>query len=304
MGNSAIIMRRKTRQPGGGWAQVPAISGDAMRHGLREAIAYAYLDAAGMLDTAKLTEAALRLLFAGGMVTGRGDASVTNMDVYNEMVELMPSLALLGGCAGNRVIPGRLIVEDAVLVCAESKAGMPAWILENAGPLDSCRSHVELVQRVRMDPTLDPGKRNLLSDGAQGDVKGRLASSASASATDDALMRDDSKSSMMPRTFECVAQGSLFSWSVTAQCWSDLDVDTFMTMVAAFLSHARVGGKRGTGHGLLRPVMAQAVLLNRPSERMQEIDATGLATKAGTMFREHVKSRAERVKKFLNEVES
>lgn len=304
MGNHAIAMRRKVRLPGGGWANVPAVSADSMRHGLREAIAYAYLDAAGLLGDAKLTEAALRLLFAGGMVTGRGDASSIRLDHYHEMVELMPSLALLGGCAGNRVIPGRLIVDDAVLVCAESLALVPEWILESAGEVDTCRAHVEIAQRVRMDPTLDPGKRNLLTAAAAGDVAGRLRSSEEAGATDNAIMRDDAKSSMMPRTFECVAAGSLFSWSVTAQCWTDLDADTLVTMVAAFLSSARVGGKRGTGHGLLRPLKAQGVIVSRPSERMHPLDTAALATKAGETFRAHVASRKDRVKKFLSEVDA
>lgn len=303
-GNHAIVMRRKVRLPDGAWAHVPVVTGDTMRHGLREAIAYAYLDAAGLLGDTKLTEAALRLLFAGGMVTGRGDASSIRLDHYHEMIELMPSLALLGGCAGNRVIPGRLTVDDAVLVCSESRALVPEWIVASAGHVDTCRAHVEISQRVRMDPTLDPGKRNLLTAAASGAVAGRLRSSEAASETDDALMRDSAKSSMMPRTFECISAGSVFSWGVTAQCWSELDVDTFMTMVAAFLANARVGGKRGTGHGLLRAVKAQGVIVSRPSERMHPLDTTALATKAGETFRAHVAARKDRVRTFLETVDA
>ncbi len=43
-GNEAVIMRRKIRQKDG-WAKVPIVTGDTMRHGMREAAAYVLLDA-------------------------------------------------------------------------------------------------------------------------------------------------------------------------------------------------------------------------------------------------------------------
>lgn len=303
-GNVSTILRRKTRQPDGGWAMVPCISGDSMRHQLREAVAYAYLDAAGMLDVGHLTEAALRLLFSGGMVTGRGDASTIKLDVYRELVELIPSLGLLGGCANNRVIPGRLTVDDAVLVCRETEHIVPDWIKTSIPQLDSCRAHVELEQRVRMDPTLDPAKRNLLSAGEQQKTANRLTASEAAHDTDDAVGRQTDKSSMMPRQFERVASGSYFFWTVEATCLSDLDVDTFHTMVATFLANARVGGKRATGHGLMRAVRAMGITVNRPADRMHSVSSTELAPKMGELFRSHVKERSERVKKILAEVDA
>ena len=303
-GNSAVVMRRKVRMQTGEWAHVPVVTGDTMRHGLREAAAYAFLDAAGMLDKGSLSEAALRLLFAGGMVTGRGDASVVKLDAYREMVELMPSLGLLGGCASNRVIPGRLIVDDATLICEETRGRVPGWMIEPAGAVDTCRAHVELVQRVRMDPTLDPAKRNLLAYGAGVDAHDRLLASESAHAADDAMERKDSKSSMMPRTFERVVAGSMFMWSVEATTYSDLDVDTFNAMVASFLRNARVGGKRGTGHGLLRAVEARGVHVARPQDRTDTIRGAELAPKIGELFRAHVSARKDRIAKMLAEVDA
>lgn len=308
IGNESILMRRKVRQPAGGWAEVPAVSGDAMRHGLREAYAYAQLDAAGMLESPALSEAALRLLFAGGMVTGRGDAGAINLDRYRELCELVPGMALLGGCTDNRVIPGRLICEDATLICAETERFVPAWALtaarKYAGELDTCRAHVEEAQRVRMDPTLVPHKRLLLATDAQVSVNKRLAASESAHTTDDAIERSDAKSSMMPRRFERVAQGSLFYWACEATCMSDLDVDTFHVAATAFLANARVGGKRGTGHGLLRPIAGQCVAVARPAESLHEVDARALAPKVGELFRAHVAARKERIREFFVNVNS
>lgn len=304
-GNQAIAFRRKVRLADGSWAHHGVVTGDTGRHGLREAAAYAQLDAADLLNEQALSEAALRLLFSGGMVTGRGDASSVRLDEYTAMCDVMPSLGILGGCVSNRVVPGRLVVEDMVLVCTESLEILPAWIVEHvksAGTIDSSRAHMELEQRVRMDPTLDPGKRNLLSAGAASDVQAKLLQSEAAHEDDIATARDATKSTMMPRTFERIAAGSLFSWAVEATCYSDLEVDTFTTMVAAFLANARVGGKKGTGHGLMRPVKAQGVALGRLAERLHPMDTTQLAAKTGTLFREHVGARKEAFRSFLQNV--
>lgn len=273
---------------------------------MREASAYAFLDAAGLLDSGNLSESALRLLFSGGMVGGRGDGGTLNLDQYRQLCELCPPLALFGGCASNRVIPGRLFVEDAVLVCSETERFLPEWSRAELGTteISSQRAHVEETQRVRMDPMLDPGKRKLLSSGAQADAAKRLESSEAAHVTDDAIAREETKSSMMPRTFERVVQGSLFSWAVSAHTYSDLDVDTLMVALGAFLSRPVVGGKRGTGHGELRVVAARDISVTRPQDRADVIDVTALGGRVGSIFRAHVAERKERIKTFLGEVEA
>ena len=303
-GNHAVIARRKLRLPSGEWAHVPAVSGDSMRHGLREAAAYAFLDAAGMLDAGALTEAALRLLFSGGMVTGRGDGASVRLDDYRVMVDLVPPLALLGGCASNRVIPGRMVVEDALLVCDESRHVVPAWMVERAGTVSGARSHIEVHQRVRMDPTMDPGKRRLLGETETLQLDARDRRSEQAHEADDALARADAKSTMMPRTHEAIAAGSLLSWRVQATCMSDLDVDTFHAMVGAFLGQARVGGKRGTGFGALKAVAANEVSVYRPAAQMQAVDVAALGPRIGELFRAHVRERAEKARDFLRTVDS
>jgi hypothetical protein len=306
IGNQAIVARRKVRVPGGGWAHVPVVSADAMRHGMREAAAYAFLDAAGLLGRG-LSEAALRLLFAGGQVTGSSGGAVKLSD-YREMCELVPPLAIFGGCAQNRVIPGRLWVDDAALICDEQQHLLPPHVLEYArqqhgAELESCRAHVEEVMRVRMDPTLDPGKCMLLTEGDREQAQARLLASETASERDDARAKDDAKSTMLPRSFERVVQGSLFYWAVVANCYSELDEDTFNVACAAFLADARVGGKRGTGHGLLRPVAAWNVRLARPAERVDMLASDQLSTtRVGELFRQHVRDRADKIASFLQSV--
>jgi len=304
VGNTSIFMRRKVRQPDGSFARVPYVTGDTMRHGLREAGAYAFLDAAGLLAESGLGEAALRLLFAGGMVTGRGDAGVVNMDKYRELCTLCPPLKLLGGCCDNRSIPGQLTVDEASLICEEQQAHLPERVREwlNGQQISGCREHMEVAQRVRMDPLLNPGKRELLLPAAQIEVGRRLGSSEKAHAEDDAIARDEAKSTMLPRTFERVVEGSLFWWRVTCHCHSELDVDTFMVMVGAFLSNCQVGGKRATGHGRLKCVKAWDMVVPRPMDAGTEVDTKALGTGVGSLFRKHVSDHKDQVRQWLQSI--
>ena len=323
LGNHQMLMRRKIRQRDGRFADVPYITGDTMRHGLREAAAYATLDAAGMLGTANLSAGALNLLFAGGAISGASGPSVS-ITAYREMVDVFPPLALLGGCAGNRCIPGRVNVGHADLICAEAAHLMPAWVVEAAGGhvcelngeccvraegLASQRAHVEVHQRVRMDPMLNPGKRRFLTDEARTAAEGRLLESEAASASGDALAIEESKSSMLPRTFEGIAAGSLFFWQITVTTHSDLDVDTFHTMLGAFLTNCRVGGKRSVGFGELRPVAGgtRGFDWTRPADAAEGLNPYDLPSatadeRVGGLFRRHMRERAERLRAFLDGV--
>lgn len=306
IGNHAVHMRRKERMPDGSFADVPIITGDTMRHGLRESAAYAMLDVAGMLDDTKLSAPALRLLFNGGMMSGRGDAGTINLDEYRELAELVPTLSLLGGCASSRVIPGRLVVEDAVLLCQETRRKAPPWAdahLEGQA-FGAARGYLEEVQRVRMDALLDPAKRLLLSAAAQVAENAKLLRGEKAHTDDDAIERDDAKSPMMPRTYERVVSGSLFLWSIQADTYSDLDDDTLLTALGVFLSRMRVGGKKGTGHGELRPIAARDISLRRISDGSETVDCTALAGRVGDVFKAHVRERADRIREFLSKVDA
>lgn len=317
IGNEGILMRESIRQKGGGFVDVPIITGDTMRHGLREAAAYAYLDAAGMLDSPALSEAALRLLFAGGMVTGKGDAGTISLDLYRELTELVPSLRLFGGCTNSRVIPGQLSVDNALLISTESahsigricgtgEDGAPwvfQWATAQGEPIEAARSHVAEEQRVRMDPTLIPEKRLLLSPDAQVSLNARLTAGEKAHDASDALSADREKSTMMPRRSEVVKRGALFFWGFEANCYTALDMDTLHVAAAAYLANMRVGGKRATGHGLMRPVAWMGVTmpeLSRPADAL----ASTFGPKVGAIFRDHVASRADRIREILKTVDA
>src|SRR5690606_2748007 len=150
----------------------------------------------------------------------------------------IPPLALLGGCAQNRSIPGRMQVDDAVLICEETRSHWPDWVteyVENSGvAIETCRAHVEEVQRGRMDPGRSPEKRALLTHQAEQGLLERIGANETASDTGDVVAQRETKSTMMPRRMETIVAGSLFYWGLSAVCVSELDVDTLHTMLAAF----------------------------------------------------------------------
>ncbi len=307
-GNTAILNTRKIRQTDGSFARVPEISGDAMRHGLREASAYAMLHGIGLTEKPQLSEAALRLLFAGGMVTGKGDAGSVRLGEYRKLVEMVPQLALLGGCAENRTIPGCLNVDPATLICAESVRFLPTWMLANdlvAGAVEGTyRESIEEVQRVRMDPSLFPSKRALLDAGESDRIERRLEASERASRDGNDAAKDAAKSSMMPRRYERLAQGALFSWRVTVNVFSPLELDTFYTMFCAFAGNMVVGGGRATGHGAMRVVEARRTILAAPSD-VPSAESVGLATlqsNVGAAYLAHVRERAPQIIEYLRTV--
>lgn len=308
IGNEAIVMRESVRQPDGTFAEVPIVTGDTMRHGLREVGAYAYLDAAGKLDDPQLTEGALRLLFNGGMMTGKGSAGAINLDTYRRMSVLLPLLPLLGGCSDNRIVPGNVEVSRALIICDEtlSKIALQSpWITDALKALGetvgAAAMHVDEEQRVRMDPTLVPAKRLLMSNDAQVHTNKRLAASEKAHVEDDAIETRDSKSSMMPRRFEVVKTGTLFHWSVTARVYSPLERDTFNMMVGLFLANCRVGGKRGSGHGSIRARRAVNVNIRPFAPETSAIVPIGDVS-IGKMFREHVQQHAKEIGELLKTV--
>jgi hypothetical protein len=315
IGNHQILMREKVRTPAG-FREIPFITADTMRHGLREAAAYAFLDAAGLLDEGNLTEAALRLLFNGGMITGKGgDSSSVNLDVFREMCELMPHLSLLGGCARNRSIESKVAVEHAMLLCDESRHlvlpdSWQAQAIEQV-ELHSFRAHIQEHTRTRGDSLLSPSKRKLLSDGEQARIAGKLVAHEKASEGEDAGGREENKSTMMPRSYEALVRGSLFLWEVSAKVQGDVERDAFFTMVLAFLSQGfKVGGKKAVGCGSIRVARmaegpaARIVPLRRPMAQVEAMDTKALAPKVSESFRQHVSDRRDRIREMLRKVDA
>lgn len=307
IGNMQIANRAKVCLPNGRSELVPIISGNSIRHGLREAGTDALRDAAGLRGG--LTEAALQVLYNGGTMRGTAKDSIS-IEESRELEELVPHLALLGGCVGNRIVEGKTESGYGWLICRETVHILPQWvadwITEQGVQISSAREHVEVVQNVRFDPTLSPKHRQLLSPEALASVEQRLLVSDTASARGDAKLKRKAKSSMMPFSFETIIAGSLFYWRFVARTDTDIERDALFVSLAAFFAHGKVGGKRGTGHGGIEPVFVRGhEAIVSAQTRGDELAIAGKQTHAAwERFKAHVGERVDRIERWLREVEA
>lgn len=305
IGNSQVVMRSKVRLPSGRFTRAPIVTGDTMRHGLREAGTKELLRICELRGG--LSESALRLLFNGGMVRG-AQKDVVSIDEARELEDLVPHLGLLGGCVGNRIVPGKIESGYAWLIADETRHLLPTWVgewLDEQGSVTaSAREHIEEVQRVRMDALLNPHHRQMLAPNAAAEVEQRLLASDTASQRDDAVEKKAAKSTMMPFSFETVVAGSLLYWRLVAITDTAIERDALSVMIAAFFAYAKVGGKKGTGHGLIRPLHVRGherIVADRPSGG--ELALHGEQTHAAIeRYRAHVADRRSRIDGWLSKV--
>lgn len=298
-GNVGIHARAKVRHKGR-WVMVPMVSANSARNRIRAAASHAMMEAVGM--DSGFSESAMRLLFNGGALAGRGSSGAVSLDEYRMMTDLCPPLALLGGCVGNRIVPGRLSAGELLVMCSEARAYFPEWSqewLEEHDGWSPAREFLVSTQRVRFDPSLDPSKRLMLSEAEQVRVNDRLAASERAAEKDDAIERADTKSQLMPFTFEAIPRGSHLWWNVSGLVLNELEEDTLSTIVGLFLADAHVGGKINSGHGLVQPVAGRNMEITPAADTSR---VTALGKMVGERFRDHVQSRKDALREWLGKV--
>lgn len=180
---------------------------------------------------------------------------------------------------------------------------MLEWLRSQERQAAPGRAHIEMVQRVRMDPTLSPAKRLLLASGDAARVEQRLLASEAASEREDHAGKDREKSAMMPFSYETIASGSLFSWRVDCVTHTDVERDALAVMIATFATRMRVGGKKGTGHGLLEVVHAFGAHRQRTQDApLADDDFAAPTSGALERFVERAKAGAQDLRKWLDEV--
>jgi len=299
IGNHATFMRASVRLPGGEIVDVPEGSGNAVRNRFRRSVALCALEAAGILDDPKLERGALKLLFNGGMMTGKGDASVINIDRWRELVTLYPFLGILGGCIDNRTQQGQLNVDALKLICEENMPSLypwtRQWLQENNEGVCESSLLLEKVQRVHMDPELAPENLKLLSEGERIAANNKLLAQANAHDSGNSIEASRVKSDMMPHTFERLIRGSLFQLSFLLRSYSDLERDAFEYGYACLLNNFRFGGKQASEHGELE-FLAGARMHFRPSTGDLDV---GERAGVGELFRSHIAQHKDQLIQWL-----
>lgn len=310
IGNMQVIVRKKVRLPDGSFAKIPVVSGASMRQHMRRRSANLLLQYSGMGAKPDLTESALRLLFNGGMLSGRSDASVVKIDRWRKLMTTIPQLAMLGGCVDNSMLPGNIRTHDVRLICNESWALLPEWVREEVlktGTPSSARAHIDEETEYKRDPKTDPRTRTMLSDDALARVESLYSENETARAANDAAGMAKTKTEQMPHSNEALCAGSLLHWHVSGDVYDELEEATFYALVIAAVIHARtrgVGGKARGGSGILqlracrRAEMEAGTLKENPMEVFQ------LPEEAVVALQQHVSENASGTQAMLREVDA
>lgn len=121
-GNTQVLRRQETLLPDGTIDSVPYISGNSIRHMLRNAGTLFALEAMGVKPES-MSKAVVDLLFSGGSLGGKNSM---NLKKSKEIEAMFPVLGLLGYSAGNQISSGRVEVHNLHLRCAQNAFRAPA----------------------------------------------------------------------------------------------------------------------------------------------------------------------------------
>lgn len=129
-GNSQVLRRQDIIDASGNRVRVPFISGNSIKHGIRDgAVRYA-LDVMGVED-GTLTKAVVDVLFSGGHLSK--SSSSVSLDRARRLARLFPALSLCGYSAGNEMIGSKLRCSHLHLACEENRWRAPAaFVAETA----------------------------------------------------------------------------------------------------------------------------------------------------------------------------
>lgn len=126
-GNTAKLRTQQIVLPNGTRTAVPFISGNSVRHAIRDALAWRL---ARLLDIPadSLPKSQVDLLWSGGAVTKTG--SQVDLQLARDLAAV-PELGLLGYSAQSDIVPGCLWADNLNLVCAENAWRLPPHLRDH-----------------------------------------------------------------------------------------------------------------------------------------------------------------------------
>jgi len=127
-GNTALVRMQDSVGPDGERRRTPFVSGNSIRHAIRDALAWITVDTLQVPDNG-LPKAIVDLLWSGGALTETG--AQTDLRAMAERHTLLPSLPLLGYSLGSDIVRGSLRVSNAHLACRENEWRIPATVMRD-----------------------------------------------------------------------------------------------------------------------------------------------------------------------------
>ena len=250
-GNTQVLRRQEVLQPDGTIETVPFISGNSIRHMLRNAGVLFALEAMGV-EAESLTKGMVDLLFSGGSLGGKNSFSLAKA---KRVEQLFPVLSLLGYSAGNRIEAGRVEVWNLQLVCQQNQFRAPETVTQ---------------QRLQLDGNALVGSQfGTRHDAARIAQAARyLALPAAAAVAEEASApkgktkapaAEKSETTQMIYDYEVILPGAEFFGGIVYRGLRDAELNALVSALSYACDGAehggylyRVGAKSGTGLGRMR----------------------------------------------------
>lgn len=247
-GNTQLLRTQDVLLEDGRLARVPFVSGNSLKHRIREAGARYALEAMGVAD-GTLAKPVVDLLFSGGALTKSGAA--VDLSRARALGELFPLLSLCGYSAGNAMVPGKLRVDNLHLVCAENSWRLPEAM--RALPVATRPAGAMRGEEfgTRHEPSRVPHVARLLSGSETKRLEGQAAMAL------EAPHSEKGDSLQMIYDWQVIKPGSRFWGAIHVEGATDMELAALRSALSTACDGDasdggvifRVGAKSSIGHG-------------------------------------------------------
>jgi len=191
------------------------------------------------------------LLFSGGSLGGAQSVDIDQARMYRRNV---PLLSVFGGGVGNQILTGKIKVGAMYPLVAECQRVLPEYLRDPNAP--SWRQWTFEKSFTRMDDAKNENLRKYLVDPKENHPA--LPEAQTLAITDggeptrpkEKKKKEDSPQQMR-YTVEMLAAGSVLYQRIDLCDMTDLELGAFVSALVEFSKHPYIGGKSGTGHGLV-----------------------------------------------------
>lgn len=289
-GTTTKLRREKFVQLDGSVEEVPIISGNGIRGRLRDlgmahccrALGYGVNETTG--EVSGLSLPAFYFLFSGGSLSASEGGKSLDLAYARKLRELIPLVGVFGGAIGNQILPGKLIVDKAYPICAETSHLLPEAYRSEI----SVFGFVQEEMYTRKDDEKNEHLRPLLS----GDTQQALLSGVSSQAMTEAGPQQ------MMYYVESFAAGTQFYWRVLLTDTTDVEFEAFLTCLAEFSKVPYLGGRSAAGLGHVAMTLAQWRRID------SRITPTGevIDVPLGAKYHQHLAKHAAGIRSLLAEM--
>lgn len=226
--------------------EVFVYSGNAFRGQLRDLAAIYMTEKLGGLQ---YNPAVFYLLFSGGSLGGEQSVDIDQARLYRRNV---PMLSVFGGGVGNQILTGKVKIGAMYPLVAECQRILPGYLRDPNAP--SWRQWTFEKSFTRMDDAKNENLRKYLHDPAENCLalpEAQPTLAITDGSEPEKKKKKEDPPQQMRYTVEMLAAGAVLYQRIDLCDLSDLELGAFVSALVEFSKRPYIGGKSGTGHGLV-----------------------------------------------------